>query len=34
MQIGICGVGSFIGQRLAGILLDRGYDIIVTDRNQ
>jgi nucleoside-diphosphate-sugar epimerase len=34
MQIVICGGGGFIGQRLARLLLDKGYEVIILDRNQ
>jgi len=34
MKIIICGGGGFIGQRLTGLLLDKGYDIVVLDRNR
>jgi len=34
MKIVICGGGGFIGQRLARLLLDKGYEIVILDRNQ
>jgi uncharacterized protein (TIGR01777 family) len=34
MKIMICGGGGFIGQRLAGFLLNKGYEIIILDRNK
>lgn len=34
MQVVICGGGGFIGQRLARLLLDKGYEVIILDRNQ
>lgn len=34
MQIVICGGGGFIGQRLARLLLAKGNEIIILDRNQ
>lgn len=34
MKVIICGGGGFIGQRLTGLLLDKGYDIVILDRNR
>ncbi len=34
MKIIICGGGGFIGQRLARLLIDKGYEVIILDRNQ
>jgi uncharacterized protein len=34
MKIVICGGGGFIGQRLARLLLDSGYEVTILDRNQ
>lgn len=34
MQVIICGGGGFIGQRLTRFLLDKGYEIVILDRNQ
>jgi len=34
MKVVICGGGGFIGQRLARFLLDKGYEVIILDRNQ
>jgi uncharacterized protein (TIGR01777 family) len=34
MKIMICGGGGFIGQWLAGFLLDKGYEVIILDRNK
>jgi uncharacterized protein (TIGR01777 family) len=34
MKIVICGGGGFIGQRLARLLLVKGYEVIILDRNQ
>ena len=34
MKIVICGGGGFIGQRLARLLLDKGYEVVILDRNQ
>jgi hypothetical protein len=34
MKVIICGGGGFIGQRLTRLLLDKGYDIVILDRNQ
>jgi hypothetical protein len=34
MKVIICGGGGFIGQRLARLLLDKGYEVIILDRNQ
>lgn len=34
MKIVICGGGGFIGQRLARLLLDKGYEVTILDRNQ
>lgn len=34
MKAIICGGGGFIGQRLTRLLLDKGYDIVVLDRNR
>jgi hypothetical protein len=34
MRVIICGGGGFIGQRLARYLLDKGYEVIILDRNQ
>lgn len=30
----ICGGGGFIGQHLAGFLLNKGYEVIILDRNK
>ena len=34
MKVIICGGGGFIGQRLTRLLLDKGYEIVILDRNQ
>src|SRR4030067_3155564 len=34
MKVVICGGGGFIGQRLARLLLDKGYEVTILDRNQ
>jgi uncharacterized protein len=34
MKIIICGGGGFIGQRLTRLLLDKGYEVVILDRNQ
>jgi nucleoside-diphosphate-sugar epimerase len=34
MKIIICGGGGFIGQRLASFLIDKGYEVIILDRNR
>jgi uncharacterized protein (TIGR01777 family) len=34
MKVVICGGGGFIGQRLARLLIDKGYEVIILDRNQ
>ncbi len=34
MKIVICGGGGFIGQSLARLLLVKGYEVIILDRNQ
>jgi uncharacterized protein (TIGR01777 family) len=34
MKVVICGGGGFIGQRLAQLLVDKGYDVVILDRNQ
>lgn len=34
MKVIICGGGGFIGQRLTGHLLDKGYDVVILDRNR
>lgn len=34
MKIIICGGGGFIGQRLTSLLLYKGYDVVILDRNQ
>jgi len=34
MKIVICGGGGFIGQRLARLFLDKGYEVVILDRNQ
>jgi hypothetical protein len=34
MKVIICGGGGFIGQRLTRLLLDKGYEIVIFDRNQ
>lgn len=34
MKIILCGGGGFIGQRLARFLTDKGYEVIILDRNQ
>jgi hypothetical protein len=34
MKAVICGGGGFIGQRLAHLLLNKGYEVIILDRNQ
>ena len=34
MKAVICGGGGFIGQRLARLLLDKGYEVTILDRNQ
>jgi len=33
MKVVICGGGGFIGQRLSRLLLDRGHEIVILDRN-
>jgi len=34
VRVIICGGGGFIGQRLTRLLLDKGYEIVILDRNQ
>ena len=34
MKVVICGGGGFIGQRLAQLLVDKGYEVVILDRNQ
>lgn len=34
MKVVICGGGGFIGQRLARHFLDKGYEVVILDRNQ
>jgi uncharacterized protein len=34
MKVVICGGGGFIGQRLARLLIDKGYEVVILDRNQ
>jgi uncharacterized protein len=34
MKVVICGGGGFIGQRLARLFLDKGYEVVILDRNQ
>jgi uncharacterized protein len=34
MKAIICGGGGFIGQRLTRLFLDKGYDIVILDRNR
>jgi len=34
VKVIICGGGGFIGQRLTRLLLDKGYEIVILDRNQ
>jgi uncharacterized protein len=34
MKVVICGGGGFIGQRLTQLLLNKGYEVVILDRNQ